>query len=245
VHQALERDPRSSEAHAVAGYLDWQDPKRAAAGRDELERAIALEPHNAAAHLWLGAALHERGQTARARAEFETAERLEPASPATESWLASSLFLDRQYDAAAERLHRALDLDPAREDALKQLGTVEAQRGALKPALEALDRLAHACPRCGGYLAVLRAYAYAKTHRPAEARLAVATALKQHTKEMDAEVAFVYVALGDRERALAWLRRTRVDQPKDSALLALDPRLDPVRGDARFTVWTKTQQVST
>jgi len=82
VRQALARDPRSSEAHAIAGYLECERSMNSLAGRSELERAIALDPHNASAHLWLGAMWHERGFVARGRAEFETAERLDPASPA-------------------------------------------------------------------------------------------------------------------------------------------------------------------
>jgi Flp pilus assembly protein TadD len=244
--QALALDAKSSEAHAAIGYLQHAAAKQGLAGRGELERAIALDPSNASAHLWLGSMLSMNGFARQARGEFETAERLEPASPVTESWLASSLFLSRDYGAALERLHRALDLDPSRDDALKQLGIVEAQRGELAPALEAFARLAKIC-RCAGYPAILRAYAYAKSHRTAEAHAQIAAALQQNEKkhDMSVDVAFVYVALGERDHALTWLRRMGRDLHGEAASLALDPRFDPVRGDARFSPWTRSGSTST
>ncbi|MBV9647914.1 MAG: winged helix-turn-helix domain-containing protein [Candidatus Eremiobacteraeota bacterium] len=235
-HEALARDPLSSEAHAVLGYLQREKGTQPEAGRSEFERAVALDPNNAAAHLWLGGMFSDMGRAAPARSEFEIAERLEPASPATEAWLASSFFASRDYAAAVDRLHRALDLDPLREDALQKLGAVEAQRGHLGSALDAALRLATAC-RCSASPAIVRAYAYAKSHRTTEARAAMSTALRNSGKMISADVAFVYAALGDRDRALWWLRRSVHEEPGAGAALALDPRLDPVRNDPRFARW--------
>jgi DNA-binding winged helix-turn-helix (wHTH) protein/Tfp pilus assembly protein PilF len=238
VRDALALDPRSAEAHAIRGELAHYGSMRPNAGQAELELAVALNPQYAPAHTWLGTTLYAQGQITRARAELETAERLDPASPVTESWLGDTLFMAREYDVAVEHLHRALDLDPVRHDALSGLGMVEAQRGHFARALAAVDRIGKSCGDCSPYAAVLRAYIYARMHREAQARAALRTA-RSAKKDVSAEIAFVLVALDARDEALSWLRKLRYRDPAASALLALDPRLDPVRTDARFSAWTR------
>jgi DNA-binding winged helix-turn-helix (wHTH) protein/Flp pilus assembly protein TadD len=238
--RALALDPASAEAHAIVGELQSESSKAGGAGRAELERAVALDPQNAAAHLWLGVSFFEGGDTQTARSEFEASERLDPAAPATESWLADVLFLSREYDAAAEHLHRALDVDPNRADALATLGTVEVQRGAYGQALAAYARFARACD-CGRYPAVLRAYAYARMRHAAQAHAALAEAQRSMPggKNLSIDVAFVYVALGERRAALESLERAHSTEPAKTSLIAADPRLDPVRSDRRFRKWTE------
>lgn len=75
-------------------------------------------------------------------------------------------------------------------------------------------------------------------HREPEARAALRTA-RNAKKDVAAEIAFVLVALDARDEALTWLRKLRYRDPAASTLLALDPRLDPVRTDARFSAWTR------
>lgn len=238
VRTALALDPRSAEAHAIRGELAHSAGAKANAGQADLELAVALNPQYAPAHTWLGTTLYAQGQITRARAELETAERLDPASPVTESWLGDTFFLTREYDVAVEHLHRALDLDPLRDDALKGLSMVEVQRGHYGRALSAVDRMGTACSGCAAYAGVLRAYVYARMHRSADARAALRAA-RNGGKETASDVAFVLVALDARDEALAALRKLTYHDPANAVLLALDPRLDPVRGDARFRAWTR------
>ena len=48
------------------------------------------------------------------------------------------------------------------------------------------------------------------------------------------ETALVHLALSERERALEMLERACRENSGWMAYLAVDPRLDPVRGDRRF-----------
>jgi len=52
-------------------------------------------------------------------------------------------------------------------------------------------------------------------------------------------MAFVFIALGQRDRALHYMSQTKSKSRDDRVWLAMDPRLDPVRGDARFRHWVK------
>jgi hypothetical protein len=50
------------------------------------------------------------------------------------------------------------------------------------------------------------------------------------------DIAIVYLGLGDRESAFAWLDRACEDHSQWLQHLKVDPRYDPIRGDPRFSV---------
>jgi hypothetical protein len=52
------------------------------------------------------------------------------------------------------------------------------------------------------------------------------------------EQATALVALGDYSAALTWFKRLPPADAMQRAFLAMDPRLDRVREDARFKLWT-------
>jgi hypothetical protein len=47
-------------------------------------------------------------------------------------------------------------------------------------------------------------------------------------------MAMAYEALGDREKAFAWLYAAHEEHASEMAFLKVDPRLDGLRPDARF-----------
>jgi hypothetical protein len=49
-----------------------------------------------------------------------------------------------------------------------------------------------------------------------------------------AEIAFVYVALGQPDLAFDWFEKALVERSWSLVLLRVDPRADPLRGDPRF-----------
>jgi hypothetical protein len=48
-------------------------------------------------------------------------------------------------------------------------------------------------------------------------------------------IAVIYVGLGDKEQAFAWLNRAYDERDNWLNYLKVEPRLDPLRSDARFT----------
>jgi tetratricopeptide (TPR) repeat protein len=50
-------------------------------------------------------------------------------------------------------------------------------------------------------------------------------------------MALVYVGLGEKDEAFSWLERAYNERDESFIHLKVDPRLDPLRADARFTNW--------
>src|SRR5712691_5948433 len=79
-------------------------------------------------------------------------------------------------------------------------------------------------------------HAYAASGRRAEAQAAIAE-LHELSKERwvsPAQVAMIYVALGEKDQAFAWLDKAETDHDGVLARLKVDPRFEPLRSDPRF-----------
>jgi tetratricopeptide (TPR) repeat protein len=113
---AESRNPDTAVAHRVEGYLFYNDGLY---GRAEAEfsRAIALQPGNAVAHIWLAKALEDNNQPDAAGREFLKATEVEPGYFRTFQNLAA-FYQDRSnYEDAARNLQNAVNLAPESEKA--------------------------------------------------------------------------------------------------------------------------------
>ena len=80
------------------------------------------------------------------------------------------------------------------------------------------------------------AHAYAIAGDRREALRILATLQRSPSDDYvdPADVAVIYVGLGDKERALEWLRRAYDEHSYWLSWLGVDPRWDPLRSDSRF-----------
>ena len=78
------------------------------------------------------------------------------------------------------------------------------------------------------------AYAIAGDRREAFRILATLQRLPSDDYVDPADVAVIYVGLGDKEAALEWLRRADDEHSYWLSWLGVDPRWDPLRSDSRF-----------
>ncbi|HEY1656588.1 MAG TPA: winged helix-turn-helix domain-containing protein [Candidatus Tumulicola sp.] len=230
--KALSIDPKYGEAYAVLGMLssEKKDAKQMTLAVSQLQHAIALDPSSGPAHEWYGVALFERGRFREAYAELRKAAELDPLSVATAAWLGNAAYLERQYGAAIDYAHEALDLAPQRSEVYETLGLAYEARGDRPRAIAAFRRLAVECPHCRAQAAALLAEAYAKAKRPADARAELAIA-RAHVRDVDpGDFAIALAAVGERSDALSWLRRTGGDAYL-RAEIASDPRFDLLRNE--------------
>lgn len=235
---ALALDPNSAEAHAALGLVELKQ-HHYTAGQIEYRRAIALDPSYAPAHQWYGMELLHEGRGQDAFDELHKAAVLDPESVAATDWLSEAAYMSRHYSQAVRYAQQALDLSPTRTDAYQAMGLAYEALGEYRAAITAYERYGSSCATCRPEAAALLAHVYAASHdyTNAAAQLRIAQAGMAADRVDPEDVITALVAMGRRTEALQMLQRARRWQL--GGLLAIDPRMDPVRGDSRFRPFTQ------
>lgn len=234
---ALATDPGSAEAHTAHAVQLVLFSYNESAAEKEYQTAIALDPSYALAHQWYGTALLMQGNMAQARRELEAAVALQPVATATNVELGMQAYFDHRYAQAVEYNRQALDLNPNRMDSWLILGLSQEQLGAANDALASFQRFGELC-KCKAESQLLQAGMYARMGRHEEALSAIKAAFSGSAMLPPDEVAIALIQIGDRDRALSYMRRVKFKNVSERLFLALDPRMDPVRSDSRFRPWT-------
>jgi DNA-binding winged helix-turn-helix (wHTH) protein/Flp pilus assembly protein TadD len=235
--EAVAHEPDSSAAHTSLAMTQRLFAHDDASADAEFRRAIALDPNDALAHEWYGNALLARGETHRARLELERAVALQPVATATYAWLARAAYYDHRFPEAIAQAHEALALDPNRVETTVVLGLAYAQTGDSRRALDAFQRLKQIGDAADADVLIAGLQARAGDSR-ALAALRRTQAAGTKDQYVATDLALGFIGLGDYARALTSMRTLTFRSPTDRAFFALDPRLDPVRKDARFRRWT-------
>ncbi len=251
--KALQLDDSLAEAHASMGNIlhnyDWNW----AAAEKEYKRAIELNPNYAMAHHLYAHLLIETGHTQESLAEAHRALGLDPYSPFVNNGLARQYYLSRQYDKAAAQCLIGLQINPSYFPARIQLALAYEQTGKLQQAIVELEQVAgqmagSGVPANAGQPPIdvpvvhaLLGHAYAVSGRKADA-LKELSKLQSATKRRyipPSYFAIIWMGLGDNKQALTWLDQGYEDRSEHMLYLGLEPLIDPIRSDPRFTMLLK------
>ena len=221
-------DGRLSLAHLRMHMWDWKEADL------EFKKAIALDPSNAPAHRWYAAYLVSLAKQQEALEEITEAHRLDPLSLTNNAEVVRTLYYGRQYEQAVEQARKAQLLNPEFPRTHFWLGRVYAQMGKYSEAVAEAERTG---PSPDSTIRVTEmAYACARAGRKAEAN-AFLRELHNRSKRGYVpayDLAVVHLALGEKEAALQWLQRAYDEHDWGLVVLAVEPRLDPLRSDQRF-----------
>ncbi|HKQ53148.1 MAG TPA: protein kinase [Pyrinomonadaceae bacterium] len=230
--RALEIDETLAEAHAAMGVIklygwDWSGAEA------ELKRAIELNPNLAIAHFRYSQYLTVMGRFDEALAAVKRAQELDPLRLSPRAQAAAILYFARRYDEAVQQLQKAQEMDPNHFLAHGYLGYTYTAQGKYAEAISEYQKTA-AIVGENASLQCYLGYALAKSGRRAEA-LAILDKLKT-TKEYvsPAELAIIYVGLGDKEEAFQALERAYAAHDLQLQYLNVDPHFDTWRSDPRF-----------
>jgi eukaryotic-like serine/threonine-protein kinase len=243
--KALEIDDTLCEAHTSLGvYLlryEWNWPE----AEKEFTRAISLNPDYAWAHYWYSNLLALTGRSDKSIAESETARDLEPFSPHSDINLARALHFARQYDKAAGYLLKILEKYPNQLSALNVLGYIYQQQGRSKESIELFERL-YAAEKLFG--AAPLGYAYAKDGRKEDA-LKILDELESLSKQsavpLFQEKAIIYFGLGDKDQAFSLLQESCKERFATFPFLLIEPFMESLRSDSRFSDLARCARLST
>lgn len=234
--RALELDETIPEAHlALAGnsysfHHDWPAAERA------YRRALELNASHAPGHRGFALALMSQGRFDEALDHLKVAQQLDPISILTTNNMATTLYCARRYEEAIGVARRHLEMDPQFFPALSIIGLCEAQRGRFAEAISDYEK---AKSQGGeGSLMVIGPLGNALAHagRPAEARAILAELEKiQKTDGIPGTApAMVYAGLGEKSRAVEFLRQAADAHVTDVTFIGVDPVFDPLRGEPEF-----------
>jgi TolB-like protein/Tfp pilus assembly protein PilF len=233
--RAIAIDDGLAEAHTALAYVrfyydwDWAGAER------EFKRAIELNPNYATAHQWYGELLGDLERNDESLAERKWALTLDPLSPIINSELGISYYEARHYDRAVEEFRKAAELYPDFSPAHSFLAMAYESIGHYDEAI-AECRKAIDLARSDHYLLTQLARMYARSGRQTDARqlLGEMTNDSEHRYFPRTHIAAIYMALGDKERALEWLEKAYNERDWGLPIARSFPDFDDLRSDPRF-----------
>ena len=234
--KALELDNTLAEAHASSGRIlsgyDY-DFERAIA---EFERAIQLNPNYATSYHWISnGPLTARGEFDRAITEGKRAVELDPLSMVDNADLGQIYFYARRYDEAISQVGKAIEIDPHSYLAHYYLGQIYQLQGHLTEAIAEYQKAVELDddPQALAFLG--QAQARIGQHDKAQEILSRMTEEAKSRYVSAYSFALMFIALGDKERAIDALERAyREGAANDIITIRVDPMLDDLHGDPRF-----------
>jgi anaphase-promoting complex subunit 3 len=145
-------------------------------------------------------------------------------------------YFGRQYDLAIQEAEKALELDPDFHWAHDVIGLAYLQKNEIEQALASFQKAVSLSESSVDYKCHL-AQAHARTDRVEEAQNVLDMLLQeQMTNHVPLhEIALLYHALGQEDRALEFLERASTAQSFIVNTSNRDPRWDVFRMDPKFT----------
>jgi serine/threonine-protein kinase len=234
--RAIELDDTLAEAHASLAWSlfiydwDWEGAEKG------FRRAIELDPRYATAHQWYAFLLASEGRFEESLIEGHTAQENDPASVSVRRSLGYAYLYARKYQQGRYHIDRAIAMNPTSEETYRIQGlllTLDKQYAAAERVLREALALA---PAGATYTKATLAYSLALAGEPTYAtQVAAELEEKRKTEYVSpVELAQVYIALGNTEKALDWIERAVDERRGWAAYLRVHPILDPVRDEPRF-----------
>lgn len=238
--KALELDDTLAEAHTSLAHIkmvyEWDWP----GAEKEFKRAIELNPNYSTAHQWYSVTLRVTGRFDEALAEAKCAQELDPLSLIVNASLGCCYYFGREYDKAIRQLLTTIDLDPDFAVAHFYLGAALDAKQMYEEAIAEYEKAMSLIGRTAEVLGYL-GHAYAMSGRIGEAQ-AILGEMERLSLESFVSYYFfalIHTAMGEKDEALRYLGLGYEQRSEDLALIKMDPRMDSLRDDARFTSLVK------
>ena len=232
---ALQLDPQLGEAHSVLANVAFNFDWDFVAAEREFQRAFALNPNDATAHLWFSHYNMMRNHLPLALQENSRTLDLDPVSPLFNTVRAEIYYNSRQYDLAVDQATRTIEQYPTYWLTYIWLGSAYREK---KMYPEALQQFSEARKLSSDHPAIMALYghtlALAGDRSGARKTLADLHLLAQSRYVSSLYFAAIYTGLGEKSTALDWLDKAYKERNDRLLYLNVDPMADPLRSEPRF-----------
>lgn len=233
--KALTHDPRLGEAYITAGELHYRFNWNFTEAEKEFRAGLKLKPNYATGHHWYGEFLSYMGRSEEGIQELQRAKELDPDSLSIRCDLAKAYgSAGRDADAIAE-CRAAIKKDPDFGVSHIVFGGALLSQGNTTEGLAELELGNRLMPDHPFFMSVL-AHAYAKHGKPEEARqlLQRLLAFQKESHVQPNALAIAYLAVGEKENALAELERGWQEKGEGMQTIRRGLLFDELQSEPRF-----------
>jgi TolB-like protein/DNA-binding winged helix-turn-helix (wHTH) protein/Tfp pilus assembly protein PilF len=236
LEKAVQLDETNSEAHAARAGMRYLYEWNSRGAETEYKRAIELSPSNATARLWYGDYLCDLGRYEECLAETARAHALDPAYLLVAADVGYRLYGARRYPEAIAPIRKVVESNPDFAIGHRFLGQVYEANRMYREAVVELRKAVELSSDAPMDVAAL-GHAYAVSGQRVEAHKALQKLedLAKRRYVSNFPQALIYAGLGENDRAIERLEWAFREHSSAMVKLKVDPRLEPLRGDARFT----------
>jgi len=232
VARALAIDPNLPDAllteAATADYRDFASLERS------YRAAVAANPDNVDAHHWWGLNLLAAGRFTEAEAEMRRAQSLDPQSEYIRIHIGTVYYCSRRYQDTIDQERMVLALDPHQPRALALEARGYEGIGRYHEAAAILENLLKTTRSPNAMADLGHVYAAAGKTDQARHMLEALSKMAKTRHVSPHYLALIQTGLGNKNEAIALLDLSLEQHDAPLALLKVDPRWDPLRGDPRF-----------
>ena len=233
--KAVELDDTAAEAHVASALvhfrLDWNWAKADQEFRIalDLRQDLATVRHNYAMFL---ASVNRMEQ---AVGEIKLAHQLDPLSPIISTAVGRILHFARRYEEAIQQYQITIEFNPHFPNAVGDLGVTYLVQGNFTKALETFETLREMSGnRKQGPLDQAWVHVLLGEKEMALKLLTELTGSVEFNKLSCVSLAFLYIALGEFDKAFERLEAGHVRKDSNLVYLLCEPGFDPIRSDPRF-----------
>jgi len=231
---ALGIDENLAEGHISRATLladfDWNWP----AAEADFQKALELNPNSAIAHHWYARYLAQLSRIEEALKENSAAEKLDPLSPIILTSKAKILWVAHRYKEAIDQCRRSLDLESSFGPTFSTLAQAAVHNKQFPEGIEAAKKYVEVSNRTG-WAKLELAYAYAVAGDKIESDRIVNEVTSRGGPFSPYDMATIRAVWRDTDGTFQWLDKAIEQRSVDAIWIRVDPRLDPVRSDPRFT----------
>ena len=240
---ALSIDPGLAEAHTSLAKIKLSYEWDWAGAEAEFKKALELKPGYATAHQWFGVYLSEMGRHDESLEHRKRALDLDPLSLSISTGVGRAYFWARRYDDGLALLQKTLEREPKYADTHWSLGLNYEGKKMYAEAISAYQRAISLSktaefPEGKPEMIAALGHAYAVSGRRGEAVKIIEQLqelINRQSYVSPYSIALIHAALEEDDRAFEWLDRAYSERDESFIHLKVDPRLDSLRSDPRFT----------